>query len=82
LPIGAHLPRWFMAPVHVSPSEAVAAHRLLGARTSVAVHFGTFPLADDGMGRPVKELRAALAEAGEAGRGFWVLEEGEGREVP
>jgi L-ascorbate metabolism protein UlaG (beta-lactamase superfamily) len=82
LPIGAHLPRWFMAPVHVSPAEAVAAHQVLGARASMAIHFGTFPLADDAMDRPLKELRAALAETGEAGQRFWVLECGEGRDVP
>jgi L-ascorbate metabolism protein UlaG (beta-lactamase superfamily) len=82
LPVGAHLPRWFMAPVHLSPAEAVQAHRLLGARVSVATHFGTFPLADDGAGQALAELRAALAEAGEAARGFWVLGFGEGRDVP
>src|SRR5262249_4682563 len=31
LPIGAFRPEWFMSPVHISPSDAVKAHQLLGA---------------------------------------------------
>jgi L-ascorbate metabolism protein UlaG (beta-lactamase superfamily) len=47
LPIGAYEPRWFMSPVHMSPDEAVEAHRILGAGASIAIHHGTFQLADD-----------------------------------
>lgn len=79
LPIGAYLPRWFMRAVHVSPDEAVAAHDALGAKTSVGIHFGTFPLADDGETEAVETLRRALP----AGReDFRVLDFGEGRDVP
>jgi len=38
LPIGAYEPRWFMAPVHMNPDEAVQAHLHLGARRSVGMH--------------------------------------------
>ncbi len=62
LPIGAYLPRWFMAAVHTAPEEALAAHRVLGAKTSLAMHFGTFPLADDALDDPVEALQAALRE--------------------
>lgn len=82
LPIGAHLPRWFMAPVHLSPAEAVEAHHRLGARVSVAAHFGTFPLADDGESEAAEELRRALAERGTSESAFWMLDFGEGRDVP
>lgn len=61
LPIGAYEPRWFMAPVHIGPEEAVAAAVTLGSRTSVAIHFGAFDLADEGMDEPVRALHAALA---------------------
>jgi L-ascorbate metabolism protein UlaG (beta-lactamase superfamily) len=61
LPIGAFRPEWFMGEVHCSPTEAVEAHRILGARTSIACHFGTFPLADDGELEAKEELMRALA---------------------
>jgi L-ascorbate metabolism protein UlaG (beta-lactamase superfamily) len=82
LPIGGHLPRWFMGRVHLAPDEAVRAHETLGARASVALHFDTFPLADEGAGQSLAELAAALAQAGEKARDFWVLGFGEGRDVP
>ena len=64
LPIGAYLPRWFMKPAHISPAEAVDAHLAVRARTSIAMHYGTFRLGDDGQTQPVEDLRAALAEKG------------------
>lgn len=82
LPIGAYLPRWFMAPVHIDPAEAVRAHEELRAETSVAMHFGCFPLADEGYADPPRELARVLGEKGIAAERFWVLEHGEGREVP
>lgn len=81
LPIGAYLPRWFMAPIHISPEEAVRAAQQLRARTSVAIHFGTFPLAKDGQFRPIRDLQLALEKARPRPR-FWVLDFGEPRAVP
>ena len=80
LPIGSYLPRWFMKPAHIDPADAVKAHASLGASTSIAVHFGTFELADDGLEEPVRDLKRAIAEAGEPR--FWILNEGEGRDLP
>jgi L-ascorbate metabolism protein UlaG (beta-lactamase superfamily) len=74
LPIAAYRPRWFMHPVHMAPDEAVAAHGLLRAKQSMAIHFGTFCLGDDGQEEPAAELRRALAGKG----GFVVPEEGRG----
>jgi L-ascorbate metabolism protein UlaG (beta-lactamase superfamily) len=59
LPIGAYEPRWFMGPQHMNPDDAVRAHLDLGARLSVAMHFATFRLSDEGIDEPL----AALAEA-------------------
>ena len=80
LPIGAYLPRWFMHNAHINPEEAVEAHVALKARTSVAMHYGTFRLSDEGMDDPVRDLRAAMLRKGASD--FLVLEQGEGREVP
>jgi L-ascorbate metabolism protein UlaG (beta-lactamase superfamily) len=79
LPIGAYLPEWFMHPVHISPSEAIEVHRLLEPSISMAIHFGTFALGDDGESEPVARLRASLNNTSDSR--FWVLEHGEGRNV-
>lgn len=67
LPIGAYLPRWFMAPVHMSPDEAVAAAEILQARVTLPIHFDTFRLADDAFGEAVRVLQQALAAKRAAG---------------
>jgi L-ascorbate metabolism protein UlaG (beta-lactamase superfamily) len=64
LPIGAYEPRWFMKDIHMNPAEAVQAHLDLGARRSVAMHFGTFQLTPEGIEEPVRELGKALRERG------------------
>ena len=70
LPIGAYEPRWFMAPVHMNPAEAVQAHRELGAARSVGMHFGTFQLTDEAIDAPLTALDAARTEAGVAPDAF------------
>jgi L-ascorbate metabolism protein UlaG (beta-lactamase superfamily) len=82
LPIGAYLPRWFMSGVHVSPDEAVRAHQILGAGTSIVIHFGTFRLGVDGQDQPVDDLNAALDAVKGPRPQFWALDFGEGRDIP
>lgn len=82
LPIGAFLPTWFMSYVHQSPAEAVNARRVLAAGTALAMHFGTFPLADDGQDEAALSLRAALSGSATDATAFWTLRPGEGRDVP
>lgn len=77
LPIGAYKPEWFMSPIHVSPEKAVQIHQLVGSRNSVAMHFGTFPLADDGRDEPVDDLQSALRTSGIPEGQFLALEQGE-----
>lgn len=62
IPIGAYLPEWFMSPIHISPAQAAQVHLDLGSKKSVAMHFGTFKLADDNPTRAKSELLKALAE--------------------
>ncbi len=64
LPIGAYAPRWFMSPVHMDPEDALRAHAMLGAQTSIAIHHGTFQLADEGIDTPARRL--AELEGGSA----------------
>lgn len=77
LPIGAYEPRWFMSPVHMSPEEAVKAHDLLGAKTSIAIHHGTFQLADDAVDTPKKRLGACRRNDS-----FMILNNGQSAVIP
>lgn len=71
LPIGSYEPRWFMSPIHMSPEEAVRAHGILGARTSIAIHHGTFQLGDDSIDKAKQVLLGCAAK-----EAFLVLQNG------
>lgn len=79
LPIGAYEPRWFMRTQHVNPSEAVQLHRELRVCNSLAIHWGTFELADDGLDEPLDALRSALRQDGFGPEDFWVIKQGGSR---
>ena len=65
LPIGAYDPRWFMAPAHMNPEEAVRAYLDLGGEGAfVGVHWATFRLTDEPPLEPAERVRAAWARAG------------------
>jgi L-ascorbate metabolism protein UlaG (beta-lactamase superfamily) len=72
LPIGAYQPRWFMSPMHMAPDEAVRAHEILGARTSIAIHHGTFQLTDESIDTPKRSLIACARDDS-----FLVLDNGQ-----
>jgi L-ascorbate metabolism protein UlaG (beta-lactamase superfamily) len=69
IPIGAYEPRWFMSAVHIDPAEAVAASCTLESEISLAIHFETFHLADEGFSDPADALKAALKDIRHVGRG-------------
>ncbi len=77
LPIGAYEPRWFMAPQHMNPEEAVMAHQLLGSQQSLAIHHGTVQLTDEAIDAPVLALDQALAGAHLSRKDFLVPDIGE-----
>ncbi len=79
LPIGAYEPRWFMEPQHMNPDDAVAAFEALGARTFVAMHWGTFKLTDEALHLPVARARELWAEKGLDPARLWVMDVGETR---
>jgi L-ascorbate metabolism protein UlaG (beta-lactamase superfamily) len=77
LPIGAYKPSWFMSPVHTSPEEAVQIHLDVKSALSLASHFGTFPLADDGFEDPLNDLRLAKNKFQIPQDSFIALKEGD-----
>lgn len=79
LGIGSYEPQWFMKPVHMNPAEAVEAHRDLGAKHSIGMHFGTFQLSAEAIDQPVLDLARALKERGVPESAFVTLEVGETR---
>jgi L-ascorbate metabolism protein UlaG (beta-lactamase superfamily) len=79
LGIGSYEPRWFMKPMHMNPAEAVCAHRDLGSRQSIGMHFGTFQLSAEAIDQPQTDLKRALLEGGIPESEFVTLHEGETR---
>lgn len=77
LPIGAYKPRWFMQYYHMNPEEAVKAHMDLGADRSLAMHFGTFQLTDEGVDEPVNDLKEALIKLQVSDSKFLILDQGQ-----
>jgi L-ascorbate metabolism protein UlaG (beta-lactamase superfamily) len=81
IPIGAYKPKWFMSPIHCSPDEAVQIHDETRSSFSIASHFGTFPLADDGKDEAVQDLARALSQSQKTHRPFITLQEGKAIDV-
>ncbi len=86
MPIGAYDPRWFMAPMHLDPEEAVRAFTQLVANgnggrhaTMVGMHWGTFKLSDEPMDEPPARVRRAWRQAGGVEDDLWILAHGETR---
>lgn len=77
IPIGAYKPEWFMGPIHVNPAEAIQIHKDIEAEISFGMHFGTFPLADDGMEEPLDDFSEAMQKPENKGINFKILSEGD-----
>lgn len=89
LPIGAYEPRWFMRPVHVNPDEAVraytdiaGAHPAAATPIALAIHWGTFALADEPVDEPPRRAATAWRAEGLPDETLWILSLGETRHVP
>ncbi|MBO6621963.1 MAG: MBL fold metallo-hydrolase [Balneola sp.] len=76
IPIGAYIPRWFMGPVHVDPAQALQIHKDIGSELSIGMHYGTFPLADDGEMDPINDFNAVVGD-----ENFILMKEGENRVI-
>ncbi|TIQ35660.1 MAG: MBL fold metallo-hydrolase [Mesorhizobium sp.] len=82
LPIGAYEPRWFMAPQHQNPEEAVQGMRLCNAAHAAGCHWGTFQLTDEPIEEPAQRLAEALAAEGISPERFRAMRPGETWDVP
>jgi L-ascorbate metabolism protein UlaG (beta-lactamase superfamily) len=59
LPIGAYNDKW--PDIHMTPEEALEAHRCLAGKVMIPIHWGTFSLSLHGWAEPAERL---LIEAG------------------
>jgi N-acyl-phosphatidylethanolamine-hydrolysing phospholipase D len=80
LPIGAYEPRSIMAPVHMSPEEAVQAAVDLGRPHVVPIHWGTFDLANEPVQAPAPAAMRAAERHG-LGNHIHPLRPGESMEL-
>jgi N-acyl-phosphatidylethanolamine-hydrolysing phospholipase D len=78
VPIGAYLPREIMGHVHVTPEEGLQAGVDARAERILAMHFGTFDLADEPLDEPPRRFLAEARARGVAEQA-WVLNVGESR---
>lgn len=70
-----------MKSAHVNPYEAALAHLDLNAHYSMAIHFGTFNLSDEGYNQPVEDLHIALKQLNISTEKFKILDEGESWQI-
>jgi L-ascorbate metabolism protein UlaG (beta-lactamase superfamily) len=54
--VGAYKPSYIMKTSHTSPEDAVKAFHDLGGKTFIPMHYGTYDLADEPLGEPVRIL--------------------------
>ena len=77
IPIGAYKPRWFMKDVHCDPTEAVMIHKDLRSKKSMAIHWGTYPLAEEDPIEPALELARARDLFSLSTNDFFTMRHGE-----
>jgi L-ascorbate metabolism protein UlaG (beta-lactamase superfamily) len=77
--IGAYLPRRMMKATHTTPEEALRLVADVRGRRLLAIHWGTFDLADEPLDEPPRRLRAEAQRRGLDPDAIWVFEHGETR---
>ena len=73
VPIGGYSAYEAKHPNHVNPEEALMIHADVGAKRSLGIHWGTFPLTDEPLDQPPRDLAAARRVRGVADDAFFVL---------
>ena len=77
--IGAYLPQNVMKYSHTTPEQALQVAKDLGAKTMIAMHWGTIVLSTEPPFEPPKKLRAAAKAQGFPLSHLWILKIGETR---
>jgi len=78
IPIGCYEPREFMRPQHINVDEAVQIHRLLRAKNSIGIHWGTYDMGShEPYDEPPKLLRKEAERQGLKANDFVTLKHGE-----
>jgi L-ascorbate metabolism protein UlaG (beta-lactamase superfamily) len=77
--IGAYRPASMMRLTHTTPEEALRIFDDVRARRFVAMHWGTFDLADEPLEEPPQRLRAEAQRRGLDADHLWILQHGETR---
>ena len=68
--------------MHMNPAEAVQVHKDVGARQSLAIHWGTFfGLTDESLYEPPERLAEERSKAGLSEEQFFVMKHGETRSL-
>jgi N-acyl-phosphatidylethanolamine-hydrolysing phospholipase D len=80
VPIGAYLPAAMMHPIHTTPEEALQIGLDVRAGRIVAMHFGTFDLADEPVDEPPRRFRAEAERLGLGADRVWIMKVGETRD--
>ena len=76
LPIGAYKPTRLLNKNHVNPRQAVHIHQILKAKKSLAIHFGTFRMAQDNYSDQIHDLKLALKQESVSPEDFVILSPG------
>jgi len=59
--VGAYQPAYMMKTSHTSPEDAVHAFHDLNGKVFIPMHYGTYDLADEPIGEPLRKLKAMEA---------------------
>jgi N-acyl-phosphatidylethanolamine-hydrolysing phospholipase D len=77
LPIGSYTPRQIARPVHMSPEEALQASLDLRSTRFIAIHWGTFELAQEAYREPPRRIAAEVMRLQLDPRSIWLPRPGE-----
>ena len=79
IPIGAYLPPYMMRFVHSTPEQALQIFADTRAERFLAMHWGTFDLAEEPLEEPPKRLKVETHRLGLDEKRVWILQPGETR---